>query len=252
MGASVYAAAMRTIAFIVATLVGSGTIVGGAIDAHRLKTGRFVYVDLDHGREIGRSQLTIQRIRDPERYEFEAVITGDADQRWTAVATPAFEPLSATITFGRDTTPRFSIAYRDGRVKGVVTHKGVQRSVDTTVAGGIVDQRIDWAAVMASDIAPGRELHFSVYDPSIGASPVTVTVGGTQRITVKAGSFEVYPITYRIAKATGTEQYVVFATRAVPRFMVREIFPDSVVTDLGEIATPRFRSQGPARDTTGR
>lgn len=99
---------------------------------------------------------------------------------------------------------------------------------------GIIDQRIDWAAVMASDIARGRALRFSVYDPSLGVSPVTATVGDAERITVPAGTFEVYPITYHIAKATGTEQYRVFATRAVPRMMVREVFPDSIVTDLAE------------------
>jgi hypothetical protein len=217
-------------------LIAVALSVSGPIDAHRLRTGRFVYHDLDHGHEIGRAELTIRRLPAPERYEFSAAITGKFDQRWTTIATPAFEPISATITFGRDTAPRFSLAYRAGRVTGFVV-RGSRQSVDTVVPAGIVDQRIDWAAVMATDLAPGSEFHFSVYDPSIGVSAVTVTVGDVQRLTVLAGTFDVYPITYRIAKATGPEQYQVFATRDVPRMAVREIFPNGVVSDLGEIAT---------------
>lgn len=191
---------------------------------------------MDHGREVGRSRLTIRQLPGPERYEFSANITGDADQRWTAVASSSFEPISAAITFGHDPAPRFSLAYHDGRVTGFVV-RGSRRTVDTIVPAGIVDQRIDWAAVMASDLAPGREFQFSVYDPSIGVSPVTVTVGDVRHLTVQAGTFDVYPIMYRIAKATGFEQYEVFATRVAPRMLVREVFPDGVMTDLEAIST---------------
>jgi hypothetical protein len=207
------------------------------IDAHRLATGQFVYRTFAHGREVGQGRVTIRRLADPERYEFKADITGDANQRWTAIATPAFVPLSATITFGPDTVgnePRFSLTYHDGRVTGFVV-RGSRRSIDTIVPAGIVDQRIDWAAVMASDLTPGRELRFSVYDPSLGVSPVLGTVGPVERVEVAAGTFNAYHITYRIAKATGTVEYQVYATRAVPRMMIREIFPDSVVSDLSGV-----------------
>ena len=99
--------------------------------------------------------MTIRRLSTPERYEFTADISGAAIQRWTAVATRAFDPISATITFGPDTVgnePRFALAYREGRVTGFVVH-GSRRSIDTVVPAGVVDQRIDWAAVMASDLA---------------------------------------------------------------------------------------------------
>jgi hypothetical protein len=202
-----------------------------AFDAHRLRTGPFLYVD--QGRQGDRGQLTIRRLASPDRYEFSANITGAANQRWTSVATPTFDPISATITFGPDTVgnePRFMLAYHEGRVTGFVTHGS--RSIDTVVPDGVVDQRIDWAAVMASDLAPGREFHFAVYDPSIGVSAVHATVGAVARVTVPGGTFDVYPVTYRIAKATGTAQYQVLVTREIPRMLVREIFPDGVVTDL--------------------
>jgi hypothetical protein len=206
-------------------------------DAHRLRTGQFTYIDSEHGREVGQSDLTIRQLTSPDRYEFSADITGEANQRWTAIATPSFVPLSATITFGLDTVgnePRFSLTYNAGHVTGFVVRDSRQ-TVDTIVPAGIVDQRIDWAAVMAHDLAPRREFHFAVYDPSTGVSPVTVTVGPVERVEVPAGTFDAYRITYRIAKKTGTEQYQVLATRELPRMMLREIFPDGVTSDLTDV-----------------
>lgn len=63
--------------------------------------GQFVYQDLDHGHEVGQSRLTISRLTVPERYEFSANITGDADQRWTAIASRSFDPISATFVVHR-------------------------------------------------------------------------------------------------------------------------------------------------------
>jgi hypothetical protein len=51
--------------------------------------------------------------------------------------------------------PRFALAYRAGRVTGYVT-RGSRRSIDTIVPAGTVDQRIDWAAVMASEPGDGK------------------------------------------------------------------------------------------------
>lgn len=211
-------------------------------DAHRLATGQFVFQDLDHGREVGRGRVTIRPLSGGERYDFRADIAGAAVQRWEAIAMRTFEPLSATITFGPDTvgnTPSFSIDYHAGRVTGfVIPHsgplRGVRRVIDTVVPAGIIDQRIDWASVMASDLALGHSFALAVYDPQLGVSPVAVTVDSAERVHVPAGTFDVFRVTYRIAKATGTEQYVVLVTRSLPRMMVREEFPNGVVSDLVE------------------
>jgi len=209
-------------------------------DAHRLATGEFVYQSLENGRDVGLGRVTIRPLSGGERYDFRAEITGSAVQRWEAVATRTFQPLSATITFGPDTAgsaPSFTLEYHAGRVTGfVIPHsgpsRGVRREIDTIVPAGIIDQRIDWASVMASDLAVGRRFPLAVYDPQLGVSPVAVTVDSAERVHVAAGTFDVFRVTYRIAKATGTEQYVVLVTRSLPRVMVREEFPDGVVSDL--------------------
>jgi hypothetical protein len=99
----------------------------------------------------------------------------------------------------------------------------------------IVDQRIDWAAVLASDLKPGQQFEFNVYDPGIGISRVIVQVGSLERVQVPAGSFEAYRVIYRIEKAGGTEQYQVLASRDTPRVMVREEFPNGSVDELTQM-----------------
>jgi hypothetical protein len=55
-----------------------------------------------------------------------------------------------------------------------------------------------------------------------------------ERVHVPTGTFDAYRITYRIEKSTGAEEYQVLVTRDRPRTMVREEFPNGIVTDLTE------------------
>ncbi|HWZ60951.1 MAG TPA: hypothetical protein VNW46_18345 [Gemmatimonadaceae bacterium] len=199
-----------------------------APDARRLRTGQFTYQDLDHGKPVGASHLRI-RTRSDGRYEFSASITGNIQEQWLSIATPAFEPISATLTIGPN-PPVFAITYHAGRVTGVAR----TRAVDALVPPGIIDQRIDWAAVAASDLDTDRTFAFAVYDPALGVSRATVHVGALERVQVPAGTFDAYRVTYRIEKSTGAEAYQVLVTRDQPRMMVREEFANGIVTDLTE------------------
>lgn len=212
-----------------ATLMGAKRV--NAPDAHRLATGEFVISMIDKGREVGRARITIT---EHGQYTFAADFTGQGAERWQSVATPALQPVSARIAFGQE-PPTFSIDYHADRVTGFVVSHGTRRTVDDSVPVGVIDQRIDWAAVMARELAAGEQFEFMVYDPSIGISRATAQVGAVERLQVPAGTFDVYPITYRIAKSTGTEEYHAFATRDEPRMLVRETFPDGEVSDLVEV-----------------
>jgi hypothetical protein len=210
-------------------------------DAHRLKTGEFTYRDSIHGKQLGTSKITIEKAAAGSNYDFAAETIGYGDQQWESVATPSFEPVSAKLSFGKPgaRSPEFDITYTNRRVTGFVVSRphsqtGARRSVDALVPAGTVDQRIDWATVLASDLKPGAQFHFSVYDPGIGISAALAQIGPLEEVHVPAGPFSVFKITYRIAKATGTEQYVVFASEDRPRVLVREDFPDGTVSELAE------------------
>jgi hypothetical protein len=100
----------------------------------------------------------------------------------------------------------------------------------------IVDQRIDWAALMSAPLSPGAVLDFTVYDPWAGISPLTARVAAPEEIDVPAGRFRVVRVAYQIAKHDrGVETYVIWVAEQPPRMLVREDFPDGATTQLVEI-----------------
>jgi hypothetical protein len=230
-----------------ATLVGaSKAAAGGAdrnaltqIDARRLQTGEFTYQDSAHGKVLGESSISIKRSADDSNYHFSAKTSGYADQHWDSVASATLAPVSAQLTFGKDPDQpmAFQLNYANDKVTGFTVHRHsaepqTQIPVNASIASNTVDQRIDWATVMAFELHKGSRFEFDVYDPNTGSSAVRARVSPRRRIHVPAGSFNVFAITYWVKKSSGAEQYVVYATEGLPRFMVREDFPDGTISEL--------------------
>jgi hypothetical protein len=226
-------------------------IAGFTPDAARLKTGRFTYHDLDHGNEVGTGIITIRKLVDSGYYYFSndsafaSDFAGFRSQRWEAVATPTFEPISARLAFvrGSETVPVFDLRYRSSRVTGFVVERkgpapGTKRPVDTSVPANTVDQRIDWAAVLAGDLGTGKRFEFNVYDPGTGVSRVTGLVGSLEQVRVAAGTFRAYRIIYQMEKAGRTEHYQMLASQDLPHVMLGEEFPNGVTTELTQITGP--------------
>jgi hypothetical protein len=74
------------------------------------------------------------------------------------------------------------------------------KPVSAAVPTGTVDQRIDWAAMLASRLEVGQKLDFTVYDPATGVSKVAGEVSKVEQIRVPAGTFETIRAVYRIEK----------------------------------------------------
>jgi hypothetical protein len=229
----------------------TNTTAGSSPNAGRLKTGIFTYRDLDHGNEVGRGAITIRKLTDSGRYAFSndstfaADFSGFRSQRWEATATPTFEPISATLAFirGSEIVPVLDLQYGSNRVTGFVVERkgpasGTKRPVDAPVPVNTVDQRIDWAAVLAGNLETGQEFEFNVYDPSTGVSRVAGRVGPLEQVRVPAGSFRAYRIIYQMEKAGTTEHYQMLASQDLPRVMLREEFPNGVFTELIQITEP--------------
>ena len=106
----------------------------------------------------------------------------------------------------------------------------------TDLPADIVDQRVDWAAVISSDLENERHFEFHVYDPKTGVSAVTADMAGIESVVTPAGAFDAYRVVYQIAKSSGREKYQVLASKALPRFMVREEFPNGDVGELVKIS----------------
>jgi len=220
-------------------------------NAGRLKIGTFAYRDLDHGSEVGKGTITIRKLVNPERYNFSndstfaADFSGFRSQRWEAVATLTFEPISAMLAFvrGSEIVPVFDLQYRSDRVTGFVVERkgttpGTRHPVDASVPVNTVDQRIDWAAVLAGNLESGERFDFNVYDPGTGVSRVTGRVGPLETVEVPAGTFRAYRIIYQMEKAGKTEHYQMLASQAFPHVMLREEFPNGVITELIQVTEP--------------
>ena len=206
-------------------------------DASRLRLGAFRYRTILKGQDAGTSSISITRA--DAAYRFRNEVTGPFRQTWEAVATSRFEPRSATLGLGQSDDRRrsMSLVYGAGAVTGTATRTDLTRGAQTSevsarVPDDVVDQRIDWAAVMSTSLSPGQTIAFSVYDPWIGVSRVTGRVGNPETITVPAGTFETQRVVYVIEKSSGTERYEVWVSREIPRFLVREDFPNGASTQL--------------------
>jgi hypothetical protein len=193
------------------------------------------------GKEEGRSRIQIRKAGSGN-FVYTNLVEGAFSQFWEAVASRAFGPVSARLTMGqgKDARTAFELAYRGGRVTGFAfsarnAQQPLRRTVDEAVAADTVDQRIDWAAVMAlEEYAPDGQFTFHVYDPGTGHSLVTARVLGLETTTVPAGSFETVRVAYRIEKNRGSETYEVLIQKKIPRVLVKEQFPNGAVTELVE------------------
>jgi hypothetical protein len=221
--------------------IAGGEVARCDFDATRLRTGSYSFRTLVEAKEVGRSRIQISKSADSGNYVFSNVVIGSFSQSWEAVASPTFTPVSAKLSFGQRSAARtaFDLSYQGNRVTGFITSQKEpfkRREVDEAIADDTVDQRIDWAAVMAfKEYVEGREFKFHVYDPGTGNSLVSVRIGKSEKIVVPAGSFETVRISYRIDKRSGAETYEVFVTKQAPRFMVKEKFPNGSVTELLEL-----------------
>jgi len=212
-----------------------------SFDASRLRTGRFSYHTTLEGKDAGNSTISIDRT-DEATYRFRNEVTGMFRQTWESTATRAFQPLSASLGLGANDNKSVSmrLVYEGQAVHGTATKAdpvlGPQtNTVSARIPEDTVDQRIDWAVMVASETPSGQPFHFSVYDPWIGVSRVSAHAGAAEQVRVPAGAFDAHRMTYRIEKSSGTVQYVVWVSEQAPCFLVREDFPNGAITELTQM-----------------
>lgn len=216
-------------------------------DAARLRTGSFVYRILENGKEVAKITCTVRK-RTDGNYDFTGEATGGYSQRWESTATSSLQSISAMLLIGQgERQSSFRLKYDGTHVTGHATRAGSvpdskkapsapeEKSIDARLPAGTVDQRIDWAAVLASRLETGQRFDFTVYDPWSGVSHVIGRVGEVESIRVPAGTYEAYRVTYRIESSKGVEPYQLLATKGSPHMSVREDFPSGMVSELVEI-----------------
>jgi hypothetical protein len=202
-------------------------------DATLLKEGRFIYHTTLKGESLGETAIEVRRVG--ERF----VITMSApkiEQSWKATFTRSFSPHSASLVMkGRKGPYAMELQYDGAIITGEEREAGVSRPVKATSKGVLVDQRVDWAAMMAATAPAGSAISLQVFDPSTGSSPMLGKIGGTQSMHGAWGDLDAVRLDYTICKTDHLEEYTVYATQGTPRYMLREDMPNGLVSELVRI-----------------
>ncbi|HEU5398977.1 MAG TPA: hypothetical protein VFV77_06830, partial [Gammaproteobacteria bacterium] len=164
------------------------------------------------------------------------------EQSWETIATHGMAPVATTLKMRTHEGRRYvmTLKYAGEKVSGeAVTSPSADERLpgqDQAVAGEIapdtVDQRIDWATVMAADRKPGESFEFEVYDVKTGSSRVHCEVSDAGMMQSPEGQVRAIRLAYTVYKASGTEVYTVYTSAAFPRMMLREDLPGSLVITL--------------------
>lgn len=220
-----------------------GAAASPHFDANRLKTGRFTYQDIQSGKQGSLSTTTITRLADGH-YRFTADFPA-FDQSWSTVATRFMTPVETVLKMRTQDGRHYqmTLTYAGQHVIGdAVTAASVEgglprseRKVEADIPVNTVDQRIDWATVMARDLTPGETFTFNVYDAKTAVSRVTCSISDAGMMNTVLGKLHAIRLDYVVNKSSGTESYSVYATSALPRIMLREDLPGGLTSQLVKV-----------------
>lgn len=234
---------LRPLVFLVITMSSASVWAGAcppsahgntqpSFDASLLKEGRFIYRTTLGGEFLGETALEIRRKGDTWRITMSAP---KIEQSWEAEVRRSFAPLSAHLKMKTRHGPyEMSLTYSGREVKGEERKADTVKPVSAALNGVVLDQRVDWAAVMALQAPAGSLVEMSVFDPA-GLSRMLGEVGGARPLTGPFGEVQSVSLGYRICKPDHVESYLVHATRDLPRYMLREDMPNGLVSELTRI-----------------
>jgi hypothetical protein len=199
-------------------------------DAALLKEGRFTYHTTLEGESLGNTIIEIRRMGKNYRITMNAA---DIGQSWQATVRPSFAPLSAHLEMRSRGAPyAMDLTYDGARITGEERKGGVATPVSVASDGIVIDQRVDWAAMMAIGPSSGSPVMMRVFDPSTGFSQMLGKAGTAPPLKGAWGSAAAVRFDYSICKRDHVESYTVFASESKPRYMLREDMPNGLVSEL--------------------
>jgi hypothetical protein len=209
--------------------------VGGAdthptFDASNLKEGRFIYRTTLKGESLGETVIEIRRV---DAQYLISMNAAEIKQGWKAKVEKSFVPVSASLTMrGKKGLYVMTLQYAGKNITGEEREAGVTRAVNVSAQGLVIDQRVDWASMMAATAPSGRSIAMRVFDPSTGLSDMLGKIGGLQAMSGAWGDVSALRLDYTICKREHVEEYTVYATNETPRYMLREDMPNGLVSEL--------------------
>jgi hypothetical protein len=181
------------------------------------------FVVMVQGSPLGFQRTTIERTEGGFRVVDDVQI-GPIMSQHTEIELGPDGALRSTRQTGqvRGQNTDIQISYHDGRAKGSATTPSVAglvtTAIDTTVGAGAIDDNLITALVPALDWAPGATFALPVFLSGKGyEQTLTLTVKGIEKLTVPAGTFEVY----RVDLSGGQAPVAMYVTTEAPRRLVK-------------------------------
>lgn len=172
------------------------------------------FVVMVQGNSLGFQRTTIERTEGGLRVVDDVQI-GPIMTQHTEVELASDGTLRSTKQTGqvRGQNTSIDITYHDGRAKGSATTPSVTglttTNIDTTVVAGAIDDNLITALLPALDWSPTASITVPVFLSGKGyVQSITFAVKGTEKLTVPAGTFDVY----RVELSGGQAPVAMFVT----------------------------------------
>lgn len=195
----------------------------GSIDYAALAARTDSFVVMVQWNPLGFQRTTIERTEGGFRVVDDVQI-GPIMSQHTEVELGPDGTLRSTRQTGqvRGQSTNIEITYHDGRAKGSATTPSaagpVTAAIDTTVGAHAVDDNVIMALLPALDWAPSASFLLPVFLSGKGyEQSLTLTVKGTEKLTVPAGTFEVY----RVDLSGGQAPVAMYITTEAPHRLVK-------------------------------
>jgi hypothetical protein len=195
---------MKPYVTIVALLTAASASLGaqssGPVNFAALTSRTDSFVVMVQGNALGFQRTTVERTENGFRVVDDVQI-GPIMSQHTEVEFAADGAMRSTKQTGqvRGQNTSIEIAYHDGRAKGSATTPTMTSvmtiSIDTTVAAGAIDDNLITALLPALDWSPTASFVVPVFLSGKGyVQSLTLAVRATEKLTVPAGTFDVYRI----------------------------------------------------------
>ena len=181
------------------------------------------FVVMVQGNALGFQRTTIERTEGGFRM-IDDVQIGPIMTQHTEVEIGADGSLRSTKQTGqvRGQSTNIEITYHDGRAKGSATTPSLTglttTAIDTTVAAGVIDDNLITALLPAFEWSPTVSIALPVFLSGKGyVQSVTLAVKSTEKLTVPAGTFDVY----RVELSGGQAPVAMFITTDATHRLVK-------------------------------
>ena len=181
------------------------------------------FVVMVQGNPLGYERTTVERTEAGLRVVDDVQI-GPIMTQHTEVGLTADGVLRSTKQTGqvRGQNTTIDIKYENGRAKGSATTPSVAglvtTPIDTTVGAGTIDDNLITALVPAMEWSPTASITVPVFLSGKGhEQTLTLAVKGTEKLTVPAGTFDVY----RVDLSGGQAPVSLYVTTDAPHRLVK-------------------------------